>query len=1119
MKSKYRYVILSITLIIMMIGVALFSAHTFSVEANENIDLSALAGTVLDEATDGVDEYERSFLTKGEFSYDYINCEENDTRCILKNPPKNRLQIGPICWGISTMNSLEATLANKYSETEYGDTIRINPYHMIHSLEKVVKGENNIYGFRDEENYPGSSSLTTLIYLTNGTGFVTNNDFLYNANISNNSNPPFFQAYTLNQILTTQKSDYVVKKIQYVEKINNLTNITPNNPSIINRINDVKELISEGIGVKVISAGFILDECHDANTYGVYCSKEKINQYDPILHAVTIIGWDDNFAATDFGDDNDAPANGAWIVRNSWTYDNYFYISYYDYYAATGEMLAITEVSEKDYDYQYQYNPSGCNAGSTGCNSFQKISGKELTIFNKQDHEYNEKLTSIGFYANKKSQNTSVDVYFMKTDNNDYSNLFNNDDNKLGTVQINATGYYTYELSESITIDKKKFIIGLQPSESNVLVAQTKSNSLMNEIEVGILPGYSYNYSANEWKDTAINNSSTNFIKAFTTVTEDSYNYEAPIAVTGVHLDDNELNLDKYEIHTLTATVEPNNAEYKYVTWSTSDNTIVSVDKNGNITAKKPGTATITVTTIEGGFTDTCLVTVNAIEQLLNTVSISRIGSTAGEQTIKINEIIALKPIYDPSEPTNIKSVEWLLDNNNYLEILGQNDSQLRIKGKAYGQTTITLNVTTNDDVVHSATYDVTVSGYQAPPIENIELPEQITISWGESTTIDVTLTPDDAERAITWEISDPRRATIDENGVLTAIGVGTATITARSTKNPDIFDTCELIVNQQGTTNDHTVVNPTINVSDLTYNGTTNIPTSNITVTGLSQNQYNITSATLNNANAGTRQASITLELIDDNYIFDNNQMTKTFTVSVTVNKVDITTIITDNTSDVTVDYDGNLHSIEANIQSNNNDIIIKYMNLGGAYILSSPPPYPEPGTYIIKYKVYIDNNYTEYYGEKTLIVRNILNPYSISGYTIENNSIVNIDAMTELSTFTSHFTLASGCEIAVDTKNINNKTVLYTGGKTRITCGTTQYTPITNVVKGDTDGDGDITYMDFVNVYNHIKKVLHPESDKHLLVNEYLTAADMSGDNTITYMDYIGIYHKKKELKGGTN
>ena len=83
------------------------------------------------------------------------------------------------------------------------------------------------------------------------------------------------------------------------------------------------------------------------------------------------------------------------------------------------------------------------------------------------------------------------------------------------------------------------------------------------------------------------------------------------VAVTGVTLDKATMNLFVGGSGQLTATVQPSNATNKTVTWSSDNSAVATVDANGNVTAVKAGTATITATA-DGGKTATCEVTVTA---------------------------------------------------------------------------------------------------------------------------------------------------------------------------------------------------------------------------------------------------------------------------------------------------------------------------------------------------------------------------------------------------------------------------------------------------------------------------------------------------------------------------
>ena len=86
------------------------------------------------------------------------------------------------------------------------------------------------------------------------------------------------------------------------------------------------------------------------------------------------------------------------------------------------------------------------------------------------------------------------------------------------------------------------------------------------------------------------------------------------VSVTGVTLNKTTLKLGKGTSETLTATVAPTNATNKKVTWTSSDPAVATVDASGKVTGVANGTATITVTTEDGGYTATCAVEVADIK-------------------------------------------------------------------------------------------------------------------------------------------------------------------------------------------------------------------------------------------------------------------------------------------------------------------------------------------------------------------------------------------------------------------------------------------------------------------------------------------------------------------------
>ncbi|WP_158602318.1 Ig-like domain-containing protein [Cohnella endophytica] len=85
---------------------------------------------------------------------------------------------------------------------------------------------------------------------------------------------------------------------------------------------------------------------------------------------------------------------------------------------------------------------------------------------------------------------------------------------------------------------------------------------------------------------------------------------EVSVPVTGISMDQETLSLKTGDTATLQATISPVDATNKAVTWSTSNPLFATVDNNGKVTAVGAGNVVITVTTVDGGYTASCNVTV-----------------------------------------------------------------------------------------------------------------------------------------------------------------------------------------------------------------------------------------------------------------------------------------------------------------------------------------------------------------------------------------------------------------------------------------------------------------------------------------------------------------------------
>ena len=245
------------------------------------------------------------------------------------------------------------------------------------------------------------------------------------------------------------------------------------------------------------------------------------------------------------------------------------------------------------------------------------------------------------------------------------------------------------------------------------------------------------------------------------------------IEATGIKLDVASKTVVKGETFTLTATVLPEDAANKSVTWTTSNENIASVAQ-GKVTAKAVGTATITATTANGK-TATCTVTVKAPDA-------TGIKLDVASKTVVKGETFTLTATVLPEDAAN-KSVTWTTSNENIASV-----AQGKVTAKAVGTATITATTANGK----TATCTVTV---KAPDATGIKLnATSKTVVKGKTFTLTATVLPEDAaNKSVTWTTSNKKVAVVDKNGKVTAKAGGTAIIKATTTNG--ITATCKITV------------------------------------------------------------------------------------------------------------------------------------------------------------------------------------------------------------------------------------------------------------------------------------------------------------------------------------
>lgn len=237
-------------------------------------------------------------------------------------------------------------------------------------------------------------------------------------------------------------------------------------------------------------------------------------------------------------------------------------------------------------------------------------------------------------------------------------------------------------------------------------------------------------------------------------------NYTVRIPLQSITINGDE-TLSKNEEKTLTVTYNPTNTtDNKTVDWESSNPEIVSIDSTGKITGKKGGTAKITAT----------VGNVKAEKEVKVVVPIESV-SLSGDDSILKGETKRLTATINPEDTTDDKTITWSSDDENVLfvdqngQIRGIKEGTANVKAVVAGKET-TKQITVNEIHINS----IAIDGDQ-----------EFEMIKNQTKNLSVTINPENTtdDKGVVWKTNNEEVARVDNDGKVTALKEGEATITA----------------------------------------------------------------------------------------------------------------------------------------------------------------------------------------------------------------------------------------------------------------------------------------------------------------------------------------------------
>ncbi len=379
-----------------------------------------------------------------------------------------------LCWTFAALGAVESDLLMHHADLKPED-IDLSEKHLAYynlhkaegSLNGAIDGDYRELVNRDEE--PGAWLFdygTGYIDCGGVTNFVISMLTAWKGPVAESGNDEFKSTYGAKYIFSDNADvpSGAYESLYHVQSVEQM-------PAKISNNTLVKQMIMEhGAATIGINADSKYWKNHSSSNYSSFGGDKA----ETANHEVLIIGWDDEYSASNFV--TSPEADGAWLCKNSWGTssgkEGCFYLSYYDETADISSAAAYEVAAPGDDNwYDNNYQSAGFLTNTVSClddseNMMRAYSNAKNPYGMLYEATGSQSLKAIGLMSIDLYQQYDLDIY-VNPDVTDDGITFDDQDMPAVSQKISSisAGYHTFELDKEVALQKgDKFFILIRPA-------------------------------------------------------------------------------------------------------------------------------------------------------------------------------------------------------------------------------------------------------------------------------------------------------------------------------------------------------------------------------------------------------------------------------------------------------------------------------------------------------------------------------------------------------------------------------------------------------------------------------------------------------------------------------